>query len=163
VLGLIRPGQQARAEFIAFPGRSFTGTVDYIYPSLSPETRTARVRIVMPNPDGALHAGMYAAVTIEAPAETAQGPVVVVPSSAVIDSGVQQVVLVVRGEGRFEPRKVRVGQQGDGLAQILDGVQAGEQVVIGANFLIDAESNLRAALHSFAPAAGSNQTAGGGR
>jgi membrane fusion protein, copper/silver efflux system len=162
-LGLIHPGQQARAEFVAFPGRSFTGTVDYIYPSLSPETRTARVRIVMPNPDGALRAGMYAAVTIEVPAETAQGPVVVVPSSAVIDSGAQQVVLVVRGEGRFEPRKVRVGQQGDGLAQILDGVKVGEQVVIGANFLIDAESNLRAALQSFAPVAGSNQTAGGGR
>lgn len=159
-LGLILPGQLAKADFIAFPGRSFSGTVDYIYPTLSPETRTARVRILMPNPDGALRAGMYASVVIEAPAETAPGVVLVVPSSAVIDSGTRQVVLLARGEGRFEPRQVRVGQQGDGFAQIVSGVKAGDQVVVGANFLIDAESNLRAALQSFTPAGGDQE---GGR
>jgi Cu(I)/Ag(I) efflux system membrane fusion protein len=72
-----------------------------------------------------------------------------VPSSAVLDSGTRQVVLVDRGEGRFEPRQVRVGAQGDGSAEILDGLKAGERVVVGANFLIDAESNLRSALQAF--------------
>ena len=148
-LGAVRPGERARASFVAFPGRTFEGTVDFIYPSLSAETRTGRVRIVMPNPDGALRAGMFASVEIEAPAGASSGPVLAVPSSAVLDSGTRQVVLVERGEGRFEPRRVRVGAQGDGTAQILDGLKPGERVVVGANFLIDAESNLRAALQAF--------------
>ena len=148
-LGTVHPGQQARASLVAFPGRSFDGTVDFIYPNLTAETRTGRVRIVVPNADGALRAGMFANVEIEAPAGAAQEPVLAVPSSAVLDSGMRQVVLVERGEGRFEPRQVRVGAQGDGTAQILDGLKAGERVVVGANFLIDAESNLRAALQAF--------------
>jgi len=148
-LGAIQPGEPARAGFVAFPGRGFEGTVDYIYPSLNAETRTGRVRIVTPNPDGALRAGMYASVEIEAPAGSASGPALAVLSSAVIDSGRQQVVLVERGEGRFEPRKVRLGAEGDGYAQVLDGLKPGERVVVGANFLIDAESNLRAALQAF--------------
>ena len=148
-LGTVRPGQQARAAFVAFPGRSFDGTVDFTYPTLSPETRTGRVRVVLPNADGVLRAGMFANVGIEAPAGAGTGPVLAVPSSAILDSGTRQVVLVERGEGRFEPRPVRVGAQGDGQAQILDGLKAGERVVIGANFLIDAESNLRSALQAF--------------
>jgi len=148
-LGAMRPGQRARAAFVAFPGRSFDGVVDFIYPSLSAETRTGRVRVVMPNPDDALRAGMFANVEVEAPAGTGAGPALAIPSSAVLDSGVRQMVLIERGEGRFEPRQVRVGAQGDGEAEILDGVQAGERVVVGANFLIDAESNLRSALQAF--------------
>ncbi len=148
-LGSVHPGQQASAALIAFPGRSFEGTVEFVYPSLTAETRTARVRIVVPNSDGALRAGMFANVEVEAPAGTGSGPTLAVPSSAVLDSGTRQVVLVDRGEGRFEPRQVRVGAQGDGAAEILDGLQAGERVVVGANFLIDAESNLRAALQAF--------------
>jgi len=148
-LGALHPGQQARASLVAFPGRGFEGVVDFIYPSLTAETRTGRVRIVVPNADGALRAGMLANVEVETPAGAAAGPALVVPSSAVLDSGTRQVVLVERGEGRFEPRQVRVGAQGDGTAQILDGLRAGERVVVGANFLIDAESNLRAALQAF--------------
>lgn len=148
-LGGVRPGQQAKAGFVAFPGRSFDGTVNFIYPSLTAETRTARVRVVMPNADGALRAGMFASVEIEAPATRDAGPVLAVPSSAILDSGTRQAVLVEKGEGRFEARQVRVGAQGDGIAQILDGLKAGERVVVGANFLIDAESNLRAALQAF--------------
>jgi Cu(I)/Ag(I) efflux system membrane fusion protein len=153
-LGAIQPGQQVQATFIAFPGRIFTGTVDFIYPTLSAETRTARVRIVIPNQDGALRVSMYANVQIDAPANA--GAVVAVPSSAVIDNGVRQVVLIDRGEGRFEPRQVRLGTYGDDWIQVLAGVQPGDKVVIGANFLIDAESNLRAALQGFS--AGSNDT-----
>jgi membrane fusion protein, copper/silver efflux system len=161
-LGAIRPGEMARASFVAFPGRAFEGTVEFLYPSLSAETRTGRVRIVMPNPDQALRAGMYADVEIKAPADEASEPVLAVPASAILDSGTRQVALVERGEGRFEPRTVRVGAQGDGYAQVLDGLRPGERVVVGANFLIDAESNLRAALQSFTAPQNGEQGAGTG-
>ena len=146
-LGLIRAGEKAQAHFVAFPGKSFDGTVEFIYPSLSPETRTARVRIVIPNPDAALRAAMYASVEIAVPA--ADKPMLAVPTSAVIDSGARQVVLLDRGEGRFEPRPVRLGTQAGDWIEVIDGVKAGEKVVTSANFLIDAESNLRAALQGF--------------
>jgi membrane fusion protein, copper/silver efflux system len=146
-LGLIRPGQKAQASMVAFPGRSFEGTVDFIYPTLSRETRTARVRILLPNPELALRAVMYASVEIAVPTS---GAVLVVPDSAVIDSGARQVVLIEKGEGRFAPRLVKIGARGGGFAEVLEGVSAGERVVVSANFLIDAESNLKAALEGFA-------------
>ena len=147
-LGFIRPGEKSRATAVAFPGRAFDGVVDFIYPTVARDTRTARVRIVVPNRDLALRGDMYASVEIDAPAGSEAA--LVAPDSAVIDSGMRQVVLVERGEGRFAPRAVKVGARGDGYAQILEGVQEGERVVVGANFLIDAESNLRAALEGFA-------------
>ena len=146
-LGLIRPGEAARASMVAFPGRSFVGRVDFIYPTLSGETRTGKVRIVMPNPDLALRAAMYASVEIEVPASSTT--VMAVPDSAVIDSGSRQVVLIEKGEGRFAPREVKLGARGGGYVEVLNGVSAGERVVTGANFLIDAESNLKAALQGF--------------
>jgi Cu(I)/Ag(I) efflux system membrane fusion protein len=150
-LGAIQPGQVARATFVAFPGRTFEGKVDFIYPTLSAETRTARVRIVLPNPDGALRAAMFANVQIDA---TAGGePVLTVPNSAVLDTGTRQVVLVTAGAGRFEPRAVHLGIHGDDWVQVVDGIKPGDRVVVGANFLIDAESNLRAALQGFADGA----------
>jgi membrane fusion protein, copper/silver efflux system len=147
-LGLVQTGQSATAQFVAFPGRRFEGKVEFIYPSLSAETRTARVRIVIPNRDQALRAAMYASVEIAAPAT--EGPMLAIPSTAVIDSGARQVVLIDRGEGRFEPRAVRLGTQGGDWVQVIEGVKTGEKVVTSANFLIDAESNLRAALQGFA-------------
>ncbi len=156
-LGAVQPGAQAEASFVAFPGRTFTGTVDFIYPVLSTETRTARVRVVIPNPDRLLRAAMYANVQIAA---AAAGPALAVPTSAVIDSGTRQVVLIDRGEGRFEPRPVHLGVRGDDWVQVLDGVTAGEKVVTGANFLIDAESNLRTALQGFAAPPVNPATAG---
>ena len=149
-LGLIAQGLKADEQFVAFPGRNFAGTVEFIYPALSAETRTGRVRIVIPNPDQALRAAMYASVEIATPA--AAGPVLAVPSSAVIDSGTRQVVLLDRGDGRFEPRTVRLGAQGNDWVEITEGLKAGDRVVTGANFLIDAESNLRAALQGFVAA-----------
>ena len=146
-LGLVQPGQSATAQFVAFPGRSFTGKVEFIYPALSPETRTGRVRIVMPNPDEVLRAAMYASVEIATPAS--EGMVLAIPTSAVIDSGARQVVMVDRGEGRFEPRPVRLGARGGDWIAVREGLKAGEKVATSANFLIDAESNLRAALQSF--------------
>jgi Cu(I)/Ag(I) efflux system membrane fusion protein len=148
-LGAIRSGQSAHVSFVAYPGRSFDGTVDFIYPSLMASTRTGRVRIVLPNKEGLLRESMYATVAIEAGVATGQA-VLSVPDSAVIDSGSAQVVLIAKGQGQFEPRPVHVGARGDGRVQILSGLKPDEQVVTGANFLIDAESNLRAALRTFA-------------
>ena len=147
-LGNLHTGQAAHVSFVAYSGRAFTGKVDFIYPSLMAATRTGRVRIVLPNTDSLLRESMYASVTIDAPA-TPGGQALVVPDSAVIDSGARQVVIVARGEGRFEPRAVHIGAHGDGYVQVLDGLKPGEQVVVSANFLIDAESNLRAALQAF--------------
>lgn len=151
-LGTLRIGDPVRAAFVAYPGRSFSGRVNFIYPEMAAETRTGRVRIVLPNPGLVLRTAMYATVQIDVPAARAGGPMLVVPDSAIIDSGTQQVVLVDRGEGTFEPRTVKVGQRGNGDTQILEGLKEGERVVTGANFLIDAESNLKSALADFAAA-----------
>jgi Cu(I)/Ag(I) efflux system membrane fusion protein len=154
-LGQVQKGQSANVSFVAFPGQSFRGTVGFLYPALTANTRTGRVRIVLPNPDGRLRESMYATVAIDAPAGS--GAILAVPDSAIIDSGTRQVVLVVKGQGRFEPRAIKIGARGDGQAQILSGLKPGEQVVVSANFLIDAESNLRAALQTFT----SDQSANG--
>ena len=154
-IGQIKPGQKAHATFVAFPGRVFDGNVDFVYPTLSPETRTVKVRIVVPNSGGLLRSDMYATVGIEAAPSAIAASVIAVPTSAIIDSGTRQVVLVVKGEGKFEPRPVRLGARGDSYTEVLAGLKDGEQVVTSANFLIDAESNLRAALQTFA--AGDNK------
>ena len=148
-LGSVRVGQSARIAITAFPGDTFEGKVSFIYPTLARETRTGRVRIEIPNPDGRLRTDMYANVEIAAP--LGAGQVVAVPDSAVINSGTRQAVLVDRGEGRFEPREVKLGARAGGYYEVRDGVKAGEKVVVSANFLIDAESNLKAAFKAFTP------------
>ena len=145
-LGLVRPGEEAKITVPAYPDRTFTGKVAYVYPAIKKETRTATVRVEIPNPDLALKADMYAAAEIAAPVGEA---VVSVPDSAVLDSGARQVVLVEQGAGRFEPRPVKVGRKAGGYVEIREGIAVGEKVVVGANFLIDAESNLRTALQAF--------------
>ncbi|MCP5412055.1 MAG: efflux RND transporter periplasmic adaptor subunit [Alphaproteobacteria bacterium] len=156
-IGAVRRGQAAHVSFVAFPERSFTGKVDFIYPTLMAETRTGRVRIVLSNKDGLLRESMYASVAIDT-ADAVGNPVLTVPDSAIIDSGASQVVLVAKGKGRFEPRPVQIGARGDGVAQIRSGLKPGEDVVIGANFLINAESNLRAALQTFNDGKAKNDT-----
>jgi membrane fusion protein, copper/silver efflux system len=143
----LRPGQAVRVTVRARPGRTFEGTVAVIYPHLMKETRTARVRIELPNPDLALLPDMYADVEI---ASGGSDAVLTVPASAVIDSGSRQVVLVEQGEGRYAPREVKLGRKGDGIVETLAGLAEGERVVVNGNFLIDAESNLQAALKGFA-------------
>ncbi|MCK1627532.1 efflux RND transporter periplasmic adaptor subunit [Bradyrhizobium sp. 160] len=131
----------------ALAGQSFAGTVALIYPHLNAATRTARIRIEVPNPDEVLRPEMYVDAEIEA---GTPGPVLAVAESAVLDSGSRQAVLVDKGEGRFEPREVKLGRRGGGLVEVTQGVSEGEAVVTSANFLIDAESNLKAALKGFA-------------
>ena len=146
-LGGIKLGQAVTVRVRGLPGRSFTGTVNLIYPQVNRETRTTRVRIELPNPDSVLLPDMYAEVEIAAGAVE---PVLAVPDSAVVDSGTKQVVLLDKGEGRFEPRAVKLGARGDGYVEIREGLAEGDRVVVAANFLIDAESNLKAALRGLA-------------
>jgi Cu(I)/Ag(I) efflux system membrane fusion protein len=146
-LALVQPGQAAKIRVNAYPGREFEAKVTYVYPTLNAQTRTVPIRLELANPGGLLKPAMYADVELAVPNK---GKVLAVPSSAVISSGTRQVVLVevggVANAGRFEPREVKLGTQGDSYVEILSGVGEGEKVVVSANFLIDAESNLRAAL-----------------
>lgn len=148
-LAAVREGQKATVTVTAYPGTAFTGKVAFVYPSVNPETRTAKVRIEIANPDGRLKTDMYASIALAAGAGT--GPVLAIPDSAVLDSGTRQVVLVDRGEGRFEPRPVTLGTFADGYYEVTSGLKVDEPVVVGANFLIDAEANLKAALQAFTP------------
>jgi len=142
-------GQPVAVRTRAHPGRVFGGRIGVIYPQINRETRTVRVRIELPNTDTALLPEMYVDAEVDI---GSQQPVPAVPESAVIDSGSRQVVFVDKGEGRFEPRDVKLGARGGGYVEIREGVRLDEPVVVAANFLIDAESNLRAALRSFTEA-----------
>jgi Cu(I)/Ag(I) efflux system membrane fusion protein len=153
-LGGVRQGQTVTLVVNAYPGRRFRGRVAFVYPTMSGETRTGKLRIELPNPDGLLKPAMYGSVELE---ESVRQVPVAVPDAAVIDSGTRQVVLIRHGETRFEPRTVRLGQRGDGYVELLEGIRAGESVVVGANFLIDAESNLKAALRGMG---GAEQSSG---
>jgi Cu(I)/Ag(I) efflux system membrane fusion protein len=146
-VGAVRPGQPVMLHTKSHPGRVFRGNVDVVYPHLMKETRTARVRIQMPNADLALLPDMYADVEI---AVGSEAPVVMVPTNSVIDSGSRQVVIVDLGDGRFAPKSVRLGRRGAGYVEVLEGIREGDTVVVDGNFLIDAESNLRAALKALA-------------
>jgi Cu(I)/Ag(I) efflux system membrane fusion protein len=146
-LSNIKLGQNATIRLRSFPGRTFAGHVNVIYPQVDPQARTTKVRIEIPNADDLLRPDMYANVEI---AVGSGSPVLTVPNSAVIDTGARQVVILDKGDGRFEPREVKAGRQGGGFTEIRDGIAAGDRVVVAANFLIDAESNLKAALSGMA-------------
>jgi Cu(I)/Ag(I) efflux system membrane fusion protein len=137
----------------AYPDKLFRGKVAFVYPTVTAETRTARVRIELPNPGRLLKPDMYASVELairqrgDLPGQGQKR--LTVSDSAVLDSGARQIVLVQRGEGLYEPREVKLGQRGEGVVEVLEGVKEGETVVVSANFLIDAESNLKAAVGGF--------------
>ncbi|MBL6650612.1 MAG: efflux RND transporter periplasmic adaptor subunit [Reyranella sp.] len=146
-LGGVKLGDLVAIRVRSLPGRTFEGRVALIYPQVSKETRTTKVRVEIANPDGVLLPNMYADVEITTGGTSA---VVAVPDSALIDTGTRQVVLLDKGNGRFEPRDVKVGTRGSGYVEIRNGVAEGDKVVVAANFLIDAESNLKAALNGMA-------------
>ncbi len=150
-LGAIAIGQSVTVKARSFPGRAFAGKISVVYPQVNRETRTARVRIELGNADLALLPDMYVDAEINTGSPE---PMLVVPASAVLDTGGRQAVLVDKGQGRFEPRDVKLGHRGDGYVEVRDGVAEGEPVVVSANFLIDAESNLKAALKGFSEAGG---------
>ena len=147
-IAFISEGQNATITLKAFPHLPRKGKVARIYPELNPATRTVSVRIVLDNSEGSLRPGLYANVTFDGAVDAT--PVVVVPDSAIIDSGTRRVAFVAKGEGLFEPREVEIGKRGNGMIEILKGVEENEEVVVRGNFLIDAESNLKSALAGFA-------------
>jgi Cu(I)/Ag(I) efflux system membrane fusion protein/cobalt-zinc-cadmium efflux system membrane fusion protein len=140
----VKVGQSAEVTLAYIPGETFKGKVQYIYPYLKGTTRTARVRLSFPNPGLKLKPEMYGQVYIHAP--LAQ-PVVAVPGEAVLDSGEKQIVFIALGKGRFEPREVKVGVEGDGgWREVISGLKGGEEVVTSAQFLLDSESRIREAI-----------------
>ncbi len=141
-LPFIRLGQQASIQLSYIPGEIFTGKAIYIYPSLNPETRTAKVRFEIPNSQGRLKPEMYANVEIK----VHLGQKLAVPEGAIIDTGLRQMAIVDKGSGYFEPREVKVGAKVDDYYEVIKGLKAGERVVTSANFLIDSESKLKEAL-----------------
>ncbi|MEW6163947.1 MAG: efflux RND transporter periplasmic adaptor subunit [Pseudomonadota bacterium] len=144
-IGSIKVGQTVAVGVDAYPGKMLEGRVSYVYPTVNPQTRTVPVRIELANPGGLLRPSMYANVDLKV---SAGGTVTTVPISAVIDSGTRQRVIVQKEAGRFEPRDVKLGLRGDDYVEVREGVREGEQVVVSANFLIDSESNLKAALNA---------------
>ena len=143
----LRPGQKVKVTTRAHPGRTFNGTVTVIYPHLMKETRTAQVRIELPNPDLALLPDMYGDVEIATGAQRQTSSRFRPAPSSTAATG--RWCLLDLGDGRFEPREIKPGRKGDGFVEVLSGVAEGDQVVVNGNFLIDAESNLQAALKGF--------------
>ena len=146
-LGRVKAGMSAALSVDAYPGRSFRGRVDFIYPDVDMATRTARVRLVLANPNLSLTPGMFLNVTFQIP----MGTQLVIPASGALQSGTRQVVFVDRGEGRLEPREVILGPMVNEQYVVLKGVKAGERIVTSANFLLDSESQLQAALGTYVP------------
>jgi Cu(I)/Ag(I) efflux system membrane fusion protein len=141
-LAQVRIGQKAEITLDSLPGKVFTSTIEYVSPLLAGDTRTAKVRFTLENQAGDLKPQMFANVEIKIPL----GKRLVVPDTAVIDTGARQLVYVDKGDGYFEPRTVNIGVKAEGMAEILSGMRAGEQVASAATFLIDSEARLKGAV-----------------
>jgi Cu(I)/Ag(I) efflux system membrane fusion protein len=147
----VKVGVPATVTLDYLPGETYRGKITYIYPYLEGKTRTATVRVELANPGGVLKPDMYAHIDLN---PRVGKKTVLVPSEAIIRSGIRNVVFVSKGEGRFEPREVELGLEGEeGSVQVLSGVQAGENVVVSSQFLLDSESSLKEALKKFQSAA----------
>jgi Cu(I)/Ag(I) efflux system membrane fusion protein/cobalt-zinc-cadmium efflux system membrane fusion protein len=146
-LGRIKVGDVGVLTVDTFPGQAFSGRVNFIYPQMDADTRTAKVRIAFPNPGLRLKPGMFVNVSLKVPV----GRQLVIPASAVLQSGTQQIAFVDRGNGYLEPREIELGARAGDDFIVLKGLKESEEIVTSANFLIDSESQLQAALGSFAP------------
>jgi membrane fusion protein, copper/silver efflux system len=146
-LGHIHAGEPGSLTVDSYPGRVFHGRVDFVYPDVDMTTRTARVRLVFQNPKLTLTPGMFVNVDLRVPL----GDQLAIPASGVLQTGTREIVFVDRGDGYLQPREVQLGQQAGDEYTVLKGLQEGERIVTSANFLIDSESQLQAALGSFAP------------
>ena len=153
----VRVGQTATIILSYFPNRPFTGRVSWISPVLDEKTRTIKVRIEFSNPDFSLKPEMYANVEINVDA----GKGVAVPDEAVLDSGLRKVVFLDKGEGRFEPREVKLGGKFDSYYEVLSGLSPGERILASASFLLDSESRLKEAMGAMAGMAGMEMGEGG--
>jgi Cu(I)/Ag(I) efflux system membrane fusion protein len=138
-ISFVKPGQKARISLSYFPGKEFISSVEYVYPNLAVDTRTAKVRFVIPNPGGLLKPQMFTNVEITVDL----GKRLAIPEDAIIDTGTRQIVYVDKGEGNFEPREVTVGLRADGMVEVIKGLKPKEKVATAANFLIDSEARLK--------------------
>jgi len=138
-LPLIKAGEKALISLSYFPGKEFSSTIEYVYPMISADTRSAKVRFTIPNPGNKLKPQMYTNVEIK----INLGNKLIIPDDAVLDAGKRQVIYVDKGEGNFEPREVSVGAKADGMVEITKGLNPGERVASAANFLIDSEAKLK--------------------
>jgi RND family efflux transporter MFP subunit len=154
-VGRLKPGDSARVTVDAYPGRNFNGRIDQILPQVDQTTRTVRVRLIFRNPGVVLKPGMYVNVAISVPL----GRQLVIPASAVLQAGTRAIAFIDHGNGSLEPRTIEVGTQLDDSVIVLSGLKAGEKVVSSANFLVDSEAQLQAAVGAYAPLA--PQTAAG--
>ncbi len=146
-IGKVRPGDPATVTVDAYPGTSFDGRVDFIQPQIDPMTRTAKVRCEFSNPKGQLLPGMFAHVALDLPI----GVQTVIPDTAVLRTGTQNVAFIDRGDGYLTPAEIELGPQVGDRFIVLKGLSAGQQIVSSANFLIDSESQLQAAAGAFVP------------
>lgn len=138
-LPVVKIGELAAISLSYFPGKEFLTKIDYIYPTLAGETRTARIRFTLPNPGNQLKPQMFTNVTLK----INLGKKLVVPEDAIIDTGLRQIVYVDKGEGSFEPREISVGLRTDKMVEVTKGLRVGEKVASSANFLIDSEAKLK--------------------
>jgi Cu(I)/Ag(I) efflux system membrane fusion protein len=141
----VKVGQRGTLALGAWPGERFAGRVQFISPAVNPESRTLQARMEFRNPALKLRPGMYGDVVIDL--DAAEG--IVVPGEAIVDTGELQYVFVVKSAGRFEPRPVKLGARAEAQVHVLEGLAEGETVVTTANFLVDSESRLRAAVEGF--------------
>lgn len=145
-VGRLKPGNSATVTVDAYPGRKFVGRIDQILPQVDTMTRTVRVRLVFSNPGVVLTPGMYVNVSIDVPL----GRQLVIPSSGVLEAGTRQIAFIDHGQGYLEPREVEIGPRVDDHSVVLKGLKRGERIVSSANFLVDSEAQLQAAVGSFA-------------
>jgi Cu(I)/Ag(I) efflux system membrane fusion protein/cobalt-zinc-cadmium efflux system membrane fusion protein len=148
-VGKLKPGDAAQVTVDAYPGRHFNGRIDQILPQVDMTTRTVRVRLVFSNPGVILKPGMYVNVAIS----VRLGRQIVIPASAVLQTGTRAIAFIDHGSGSLEPRTIEIGPQLDDSVVVLSGLKAGEKVVSSANFLVDSEAQLQAAMGAFAPTA----------
>jgi Cu(I)/Ag(I) efflux system membrane fusion protein len=138
-LPLIKAGEKALISLSYFPGKEFSSAIEYVYPTIAGDTRSAKVRFTIPNPGNKLKPQMYTNVEIK----INLGNKLIIPDDAVLDAGKRQVIYIDKGEGNFEPREVSIGMKADGMVEITKGLKAGERVASAANFLIDSEAKLK--------------------
>jgi Cu(I)/Ag(I) efflux system membrane fusion protein len=141
-LAQVKVGAAVHMTTAAYPGETFAGKVGFVYPTVAEDTRTLKVRIEFANPGRRLKPGMYAEIDLSGSGQL----VLAVPAEAVMDEGERQYAFVVHGATHFEPRRLQLGRGSDDYVEVISGLSEGEQVVTSANFLIDAESRLKAAL-----------------
>lgn len=146
-LGEIKAGDPVSVTVDAYPGQTFAGRVDFIWQAMDPATRTAKVRCAFPNPEGLLKLGMYVSITLK----PRLGRALAIPDSGVFRTGTHNIVFIDRGDGYLRPVEVELGAHAGHEFVVRKGLRAGERIVSSANFLIDSESQLQAALGTFAP------------